>query len=295
MLLGLRRYAEAQRHFPAAERPLEWALCAAKLGHHGDAARVLSESGRPVLAALELEAAGASAAARLEWERVLADPRLGGRPYETALGHFNLGEALLRIGDRKGPRAPSRERAAPAGDGGRRLRDPWRAGARVRLLQRAASPRQGDGLVRERLRGLPQRDSRPGRRGPAAGDAVLRRLSDLRHRPARVVRGGHGGARGRQLQPAGRASPTIATTWASPSRPGPGPRATTRPTTVPSICRPTRSTRRSTRPRPWAIWSRAVASTGSWPSCHWPRSGEFVIDSWPSGTRRSRRRRTPRR
>ena len=100
VLLGLRRYAEAQRHFPAAERPLEWALCAAKLGHHGDAARVLSESGRPVLAALELEAAGASAAARLEWERVLADPRLTGRPYETALGHFNLGEALLRIGDR---------------------------------------------------------------------------------------------------------------------------------------------------------------------------------------------------
>ena len=102
VLLGLRRYAEAQRHFPAAERPLEWALCAAKLGHHGDAARVLSESGRPVLAALELEAAGASAAARLEWERVLADPRLAGRPYETALAHFNLGEALLRIGDRQG-------------------------------------------------------------------------------------------------------------------------------------------------------------------------------------------------
>jgi tetratricopeptide (TPR) repeat protein len=102
VLLGLRRYAEAQRHFPVAQRPLEWALCAAKLGHHGDAARALSESGRPVLAALELEAAGASAAARLEWERVLADPRLGGRPYETALGHFNLGEALLRIGDRQG-------------------------------------------------------------------------------------------------------------------------------------------------------------------------------------------------
>jgi len=102
VLLGLRRYAEAQRQFPAAERPLEWALCAAKLGHHGDAARVLSESGRPVLAALELEAAGASAAARLEWERVLVDPRLAGRPYETALAHFNLGEALLRIGDRQG-------------------------------------------------------------------------------------------------------------------------------------------------------------------------------------------------
>jgi hypothetical protein len=101
-LLGLRRYSEAQRHFPAGERPLEWALCAAKLGHHGEAARVLSESGRPVLAAIELEAAGASAAARLEWERVLRDGRLLGRPYETALAHFNLAEALVRIGDRQG-------------------------------------------------------------------------------------------------------------------------------------------------------------------------------------------------
>ena len=101
-LLGLRRYAEAQRQFPAGERPLEWALCAAKLGHHGEAARVLSESGRPVLAAIELEAAGASAAARLEWERVLRDPRLEGHLYETALAQFNLGEALQRIGDRTG-------------------------------------------------------------------------------------------------------------------------------------------------------------------------------------------------
>ncbi|HEX3903911.1 MAG TPA: HEAT repeat domain-containing protein [Polyangia bacterium] len=102
ILLSLRRYSEAQRHFPAAERPLEWALCAAKLGHHSEAARVLSESGHRVLAAIELESAGAMAAARLEWERVLRDPRLGGRPYETALVHFNLGEALLQIGDRPG-------------------------------------------------------------------------------------------------------------------------------------------------------------------------------------------------
>ncbi len=99
-LLALRRYAEAQRYFPPAERPLEWALAASRLGHHGDAARLLSEHGHPALAAIELEAAGASAAARLEWERVLRDPRLAGRPYETVLAHFNLAEALLRIGDR---------------------------------------------------------------------------------------------------------------------------------------------------------------------------------------------------
>ena len=101
-LMGLGRFADAQRHFPASERPLEWAVCAARLGRHGEAARVLSESGHPALAAIELEEAGAQAAARLEWERVLRDGRLVDRPYETALAHFNLGAALLRIDDRSG-------------------------------------------------------------------------------------------------------------------------------------------------------------------------------------------------
>lgn len=100
VLMTLGRYAEAQRHFPVAERPLEWAFCAARLGRRGEAARVFSDTGHPALAAIELEAAGATAAARLEWERVLRDPRLVGRPYETALAHLNLGEALVRIGDR---------------------------------------------------------------------------------------------------------------------------------------------------------------------------------------------------
>jgi hypothetical protein len=102
VLLALGRYAEAQRHFPVKERPLEWAFCASRQGRRGEAARVFSETGHPALAAIELEAAGAAAAARLEWERVLRDERLVGRPYETALAHFNLGEALLRIGDRAG-------------------------------------------------------------------------------------------------------------------------------------------------------------------------------------------------
>lgn len=101
-LLGLRRYAEAQRHFPAAERPLEWALCAAKLGQHGEAAQILSGCGHPALAAMELEAGGAAATARIEWERVVRDPRLANRPYETALAQFNLAEALLRVEDRVG-------------------------------------------------------------------------------------------------------------------------------------------------------------------------------------------------
>jgi tetratricopeptide (TPR) repeat protein len=102
VLMALGRFSEAQRHFPPAERPLEWAFCAMRMGRRGEAARVFSEQGHPALAALELEAAGAAAAARLEWERVLRDERLSGRPYETALAHFNLGEALLRIGDRAG-------------------------------------------------------------------------------------------------------------------------------------------------------------------------------------------------
>jgi HEAT repeats len=102
VLLALRRFSEAQKHFPAAERPLEWALCASRLGRHGEAARVLSEAGHPALAAVELETAGAHAAARLEWERVIRDPRLGGLSYETALARFSLGQALLRTNDRAG-------------------------------------------------------------------------------------------------------------------------------------------------------------------------------------------------
>jgi len=102
VLLALRRFAEAQRAFSIDERPLEWALCASQQGRHGEAARVLSEAGHSALAAIELETAGAFTAARLEWERVLRDQRLGGLSYETALAHFNLGEALLRTNDRAG-------------------------------------------------------------------------------------------------------------------------------------------------------------------------------------------------
>ncbi len=101
ILLALRRFADAQRHFPVAEQPLEWALCASKLGNHVEAARVLATAGHPVLAAVELEAGGVASAARGEWERALHDPRLVGRPYETALVHFNLGECLLGLGERE--------------------------------------------------------------------------------------------------------------------------------------------------------------------------------------------------
>lgn len=100
VLLALRRFLDAQRTFSATERPLEWALCASKLGQHAEAARVLSAAGHPALAAVELDSSGALAAARGEWQRALDDPRLNGHRYESALVHFNLGECLLRLGER---------------------------------------------------------------------------------------------------------------------------------------------------------------------------------------------------
>jgi HEAT repeats len=99
VLMGLRRFADAQKQFSADQQPLPWALCAAKLKQFNEAARVLSAAGHPGLAAIELEHAGALGAAGVEWERTLRDPRLTGRPYETALVQFNLGGCLLARGE----------------------------------------------------------------------------------------------------------------------------------------------------------------------------------------------------
>ena len=294
VLLGLRRYAEAQRHFPAAERPLEWALCAAKLGHHGDAARVLSESGRPVLAALELEAAGASAAARLEWERVLADPRLGGRPYETALGHFNLGEALLRIGDRQGAArafSEAQRLLETAADDFETRGEPVRAFDCYSVLLRLGKATDSFENVSEgylnAIRVLAAEDQLLAMQ---YYDDFLTYAIDRRewHAAAMAAREAANYSL-RAGKPYDRHYLGVAVeAWTRAARDN-------QTNDGPSICRPTRFTPRSMRPRRWAIWSRAVASTRSWPSCRWSRSGEFVIDSWPSATRRCRRRRTPRR
>jgi hypothetical protein len=99
VLLALRRFADAARMLVPAERPVEWALAMSKQGQHGEAARVLSAAGHPVLAAIELERGDRMAAARAEWERALRDPRLLGLPYELALVQFNLGECLLKLGE----------------------------------------------------------------------------------------------------------------------------------------------------------------------------------------------------
>ncbi len=99
VLLALRRFTDAARMLVPAERPVEWALAMSKQGQHGEAARVLSAAGHPVLAAIELERGDRMAAARAEWERALRDPRLLGLPYELALVQFNLGECLLKLGE----------------------------------------------------------------------------------------------------------------------------------------------------------------------------------------------------
>ena len=242
MLLGLRRYGEAQRHFPAAERPLEWALCAAKLGHHGEAARVLSESGRPVLAALELEAAGASAAARLEWERVLADPRLAGRPYETALATSTWARCCCGSATGWAPPAPSprpqRLLEAVADDFETRG-EPLRAFDCYSVLLRLGKETDSFENVSEgylnAIRVLAAEDQQFWR------PAVLRRLSGLRRST---------GASGTRRPPAAREAADYSLQrrlalrpplpGPSPSRPGRGPPATTWPPAARSICRPTR-------------------------------------------------------
>jgi tetratricopeptide (TPR) repeat protein len=99
VLMSLRRFAEAERCFQSEREPHEWALCASAQGRPREASRVLAAAGLTALAAIAVESAGDWGAARLLWERVLAEERLRSRPYETALAHFNLGVALRRLGD----------------------------------------------------------------------------------------------------------------------------------------------------------------------------------------------------
>lgn len=104
VLLGLRRFGDAERCFDSATHPFEWALATSRRGHRREAAEVLARAGHTTLAAMELDATGDAGAARVLWERTLHDARLGDRPYETALVHFNLGETLRRLGDHGGAR-----------------------------------------------------------------------------------------------------------------------------------------------------------------------------------------------
>jgi tetratricopeptide (TPR) repeat protein len=104
VLMSLRRFADAERCFAPEREPQEWALCAINQGRPREASRVLAAAGYTALAAIAVEASGDWGAAKLLWERVLVEDRLRGRPYETALVHFNLGQALRRLGDVDGAR-----------------------------------------------------------------------------------------------------------------------------------------------------------------------------------------------
>jgi HEAT repeat protein len=104
VLLALRRFADAESSFDAQAAPVEWALAAARRGQRREAAARLAAAGHPALAALELDGSGDAAGARALWERVLREPRLRDRPYETALVWFHLGETLHRLGDQPAAR-----------------------------------------------------------------------------------------------------------------------------------------------------------------------------------------------
>jgi len=107
VLLALRRFADAEQAFDAERTPVEWALAASRQGHRREAATVLANAGFSALAALELDAAGEAGAAAALWEKLLDDPRLYDRPYETALINYNLAEARRRQGDQPGARQAS--------------------------------------------------------------------------------------------------------------------------------------------------------------------------------------------
>src|SRR4051812_18091779 len=98
VFLYLRRFGDAERCFTPAHDPHEWALCAANQGRPREASRALTSAGHTAMAAMMLETAGDWAGARSVWEMVLREDRLRARPYEAALVHFNLGQALRRLG-----------------------------------------------------------------------------------------------------------------------------------------------------------------------------------------------------
>jgi hypothetical protein len=107
VLLALRRFLDAERCFDPETLPVEWALAASRRGQRREAAEVLARARFPALAALELDAANEPSAARVLWEQLLRDDRLRDRPYERALVHFNLAEALRRVGDHTAARRVS--------------------------------------------------------------------------------------------------------------------------------------------------------------------------------------------
>src|SRR5262245_61399816 len=97
--LFLHYFDQAREYFAPETSRFEIALTLELEKKYQRAAQLYAEAGRPVMAAICLERAGADAAARAMWERVEADPRLAGPSYERALVETNLGLCAGRLGD----------------------------------------------------------------------------------------------------------------------------------------------------------------------------------------------------
>lgn len=98
-LIGLRRFADAERGLDPTRDVVALAACLAKRDTRAEAATLLEAAGLPTLAAFEREACrDLTGAARL-WRGLLAGPRLRERAYEGALAWFNLGRVARRLGD----------------------------------------------------------------------------------------------------------------------------------------------------------------------------------------------------
>jgi len=99
LLLGLRRFDEAQACFDPASNPYERALSAEAAGRFQEAAAGFRVANLPVSAAMARERAGDGPGALVEWKAALRHERLRGHPYQTALVHFNLARLLRTLGD----------------------------------------------------------------------------------------------------------------------------------------------------------------------------------------------------
>lgn len=109
VLLGLRRFSEAEKRLDPAAQPVPWALAVSRLGRGQQAARTLARAGYLAFAASELERTSDLSGAAELWERVTHDPRLRGRDYERALAAFCRGRVLRRLGDGAAARRAFRE------------------------------------------------------------------------------------------------------------------------------------------------------------------------------------------
>ncbi|MBX3247516.1 MAG: HEAT repeat domain-containing protein [Myxococcales bacterium] len=82
-----------------SDAPTDKARAAMAIGRPGDAARLFNDAGWLGHAAIQLEEARDDRGARVLWEQLADDPRLGDDLYTQGLVRFNLGRACERLGD----------------------------------------------------------------------------------------------------------------------------------------------------------------------------------------------------